>query len=82
MNNFSCNLFVWVDQTTKLVIDIRDLKITGAPGAFDKEFKEMEAKLEEVKRLVSGINVTGDDFTVIQRQITEIRYVNPSLLDC
>jgi hypothetical protein len=64
------------------VIDIRDLKITGAPGAFDKEFKEMEAKLEEVKRLVSGINVTGDDFTVIQRQITEIRYVNPALLDC
>ena len=34
----------------------------------------MESKLEEVKKLVSGVNVTGEDFDYIQRQLTEIRY--------
>ena len=57
------------DQTDELVDQGGQIKISGAPGAFDKEFRDMEAKLEEIRKIVEGHNVTSDDIKVCRSSI-------------
>ena len=50
-----------------------DIKIGGAPGAFDKEFTDMEDKLEQVRKIVDGANVTSDDIDDLKMKMEAIR---------
>ena len=52
------------DQTDQLVGQGGEIKIGGAPGAFEKVFQDMEDKLEQVRKIVEGHNVTADDIQV------------------
>ena len=61
------------DETNRLIRDGENLKVTGAPSAFDKEFSEMEAKIEEIKRIISNSNVTTADIRDIENRLATIR---------
>ena len=50
-----------------------NIKIGGAPGAFRREFEEMEKKLDEVQRILAGANVTSSDLEELEQQLDIIR---------
>jgi len=53
-----------------------EIKIGGAPGAFEKEFQEIEEKLEEVKRIVAGANISEEGLQELLERIANMRQVN------
>ena len=57
---------IWLEKGSKITYE-------GAPGAFEKEFDEMEAKLNEVKNIISGTNVTSDDLEDITKRLEEVK---------
>lgn len=65
-------------ETNLLIQEGSDIKVGGAPGAFEREFKFMEEKLEEVKRMVAGLNVTDADLDELRNRLEEVRWVPSS----
>jgi chromosome segregation ATPase len=61
------------EETDRLVTEGRNIKVSGAPGAFGKEFKEMEDKLDEVRRIIAGSNVTAEDLDSLREKLNQIR---------
>jgi hypothetical protein len=66
-------VFPTTGQTDDLIKQGSDIKIGGAPGAFDKEFQAMEDKLDEVRGIVNGANVTTDDIEDLKAKLGAIR---------
>lgn len=64
---------VAIDETTVLVRVAGEIKYGGAPGAFDKEFIAMETKLEEVKRILAGSNISIGSLDDLQSKLRLIR---------
>ena len=56
-----------------MVVKGSNIKTEGAPGAFEKEFKDMEDKLDEVRKIVDGANVTSDDIDDLKMKLEAIR---------
>ncbi len=52
------------------------IKIGGAPGAFEEEFRQMEEKLNEVRQILAGANVTGKDLDDLRDKLNLIRCVS------
>ena len=53
-----------------------NIKVSGAPGAFSREFKDMEDKLDEVRRIIAGTNVTAEDLESMTDKLAMIRYIH------
>jgi hypothetical protein len=66
---------VRLDETNVLVRVAGEIKYGGAPGAFDKEFASMESKLEEVKSILAGSNISMESLEELQLKLQQIRYV-------
>ncbi len=66
-------LLLFIGETDLLVEEGSNIKVGGAPGAFEKEFKEMEDKLDEVKRILSGANFTSADLDQLREKLNTIR---------
>ena len=62
------------DETDLLIKEGSEIKVGGAPGAFDKEFRFMEDKLEEVRRILAGTNVTEADLDDLRDRLNTARY--------
>jgi hypothetical protein len=59
-----------------------EIKYGGAPGAFDKEFISMESKLEEVKNILAGSNISLESLEELQAKLRQIRHVTtPVIVD-
>ncbi len=67
------------DETDYLVNEGSQIKIGGAPGAFEEEFRQMEEKLNEVRQILAGANVTGKDLDELRDKLNLIRYNRPAL---
>ena len=65
--------FVFAEETDRLVTEGSNIKVSGAPGAFGKEFKDMEDKLDEVRRIIAGTNVTTEDLDAMREKLNQIR---------
>jgi len=61
------------NETAALVEEGRAIKTDGAPGAFRAEFKQMEEKLDEVRRILAGANITDSDLARLEGQLNVIR---------
>lgn len=61
------------EETDILVTEGSNIKVSGAPGAFGKEFKDMEDKLDEVRRIIAGTNVTTEDLDSMKEKLNQIR---------
>ena len=70
-----CYIFCLLDETNYWVKRGSEIKIKGVIGVFDKEFEQMEKMLDEVKRIVSGANVTTVEVEELKSKILEIRSV-------
>ena len=68
-------IFCPLDETNYWVKRGSEIKIKGVIGVFDKEFEQMEKMLDEVKRIVSGANVTTVEVEELKSKILEIRSV-------
>ena len=68
-------MLVVLDETTSLVTIAGEIKYGGAPGAFDKEFLSMETKLDEVKRILAGSNISIGSLDDLQDKLRQIRLV-------
>ena len=64
---------LFTDETDELVNEGSSIKIEGAPGAFRREFQEMERKLDEVRRILAGANVTSADLDGLRDRLAVIR---------
>ncbi|XP_074646812.1 laminin subunit beta-1-like [Tubulanus polymorphus] len=60
-------------ETNRLMDDAKNIKTTGAPGAFEKEFKAMEDNLEEVKMILHNTNVSFNDINELQMKLEKLR---------
>lgn len=61
------------DETDMLIKEGSDIKVEGAPSAFDQEFKDMEDMLEDVRKILSGTNVTAQDLDELRDKLQQIR---------
>lgn len=52
-----------------------EIKITGPPSAFDQEFKDMEDKLDRVREILKGSNVSADDINDIKSKLDILKSV-------
>ena len=50
-----------------------NIKVGGAPGAFEDEFREMEEKLDKVRVILAGANITGKDLDELRDKLDTIR---------
>ena len=64
---------MFTDETNLLIKTGGEIKVGGAPGAFDREFKEMEEKLDEVKRILAGTNVSAEGLDELRDRLIQIR---------
>ena len=67
--------YIFSDQTHVLIDEAKNIKTGGPPGAFEKEFSEMEKKLDEVKEIIANSNVTMDDVEELKDMLSGIRCV-------
>ena len=67
------------DETDRLVNEGSQIKTGGAPGAFDKEFRDMEMRLEEVRNITSGANFTSKDLDELKSKLSQIRSVSEAI---
>jgi hypothetical protein len=58
-----------------LIEEIKNIKTTGAPGAFDSEFIEMERKVDEIRAILANTNVSTSDVTDLELILRNIKYV-------
>ena len=56
------------------------MKVGGVKGIFEAEFRAMEDKLDEVRRILAGTNVTRGDLDHLRDSLNIIRYTSWSLL--
>ena len=69
-------LLLFPVDTSELIRVGSNIKHGGASGAFDSEFREMEMKLDEVRRILGGnTDVPTDGIDSLQKQLAEIRYL-------
>ena len=61
-------------QTNRLIQEGSEIKIGGVKGIFEAEFRSMEDKLDEVRRILAGTNVTQHDLDRLQDSLNNIRY--------
>lgn len=67
------NNVIFAEETDRLVTEGSNIKVSGAPGAFGKEFQDMEEKLDEVRRIVAGTNITTEDLDTLREKLNQIR---------
>ncbi|CAH1782676.1 unnamed protein product [Owenia fusiformis] len=60
-------------ETNTLIDEAADIKREGAPGAFEKEFEDMENKLDQVRDIVENANITSGDITDLKEKLRAIR---------
>ena len=74
---FLCHFHVvlFLGQTSRLIHEGSEIKVGGVKGIFEAEFRAMEDKLDEVRRILSGTNVTQHDLDRLQDSLNLIRYV-------
>ena len=60
------------DETLRLIDYARRIKETGSPGAYKDQFADIEHKLSEIHRLISGTNVTEDDVREVEKLVNEL----------
>lgn len=61
------------DQTQDIVRSANDVSVSGAIKAFDEEFRLMQANIDEIKRILSGVNTTQVDIQDITEKLDMIR---------
>jgi len=61
------------NETTILINEGKGIATGGSPGAFEAEFREMEIKLEEVRRILHGTGLPSDGLDDIRRRLEIIR---------
>ncbi|XP_070559223.1 laminin subunit beta-1-like [Ptychodera flava] len=61
------------NQTNHEIDRAKDIQHTGAPGAYDEQFQEMEDKLEKIKDLLTAPNVTEAEVVDLQNDLDQIR---------
>ncbi|XP_006825989.1 laminin subunit beta-1-like [Saccoglossus kowalevskii] len=61
------------NQTDYEIDRAQNIKHTGAPGAYDDEFQEMEDKLDKIKKLLVAPNVTEAEVEDLQKDLADIR---------
>lgn len=60
-------------ETTILLKNGSEIKYGGAPGAFDREFSYMESKLDEVKKILAGSNISVEGLEDLQAKLRQLR---------
>ena len=65
----------FLDQTDLLIRQGSDIKIGGAPGAFEKEFQWMEEKLDDIRRILGLSNITEDDISSLRHKLDVLRWI-------
>lgn len=60
-------------ETSILIKQGSEIKHGGASGAFEEEFLEMERKLEEVKQILAGTDVSVEGLDEIEERLRIIR---------
>ena len=63
----------FTDETQRQIGIGGNIKISGPPSAFEKEFQEMEKKLEEVKKILNGTGVTQADLDQITEKLEDLK---------
>jgi len=66
---------MFIEETTILISEGKLIKGGGASGAFEREFREMEDKLEEVRRILNGTGVSSSGLEDLRRRIKIIRLI-------
>ncbi|RUS71396.1 hypothetical protein EGW08_020851, partial [Elysia chlorotica] len=61
------------DQTHNIVRRANDVSVTGAIKAFDEEFRLMQASIDEIEKILSGVNTTQVDIRNITDKLDMIR---------
>lgn len=60
-------------RTDRLVEDARRIKTKGTTGAYKGEFQEIENRLLEIEKIISGANVTQTDVAGMEQLINALR---------
>ena len=66
-------------QTNRLILEGSEMKVGGVRGIFEAEFRAMEDKLDEVRRILAGTNVTRYDLDHLRDSLNLIGYVSSLL---
>ncbi|KAL5014853.1 hypothetical protein ScPMuIL_009123 [Solemya velum] len=61
------------DQTDDLVSDAKNITVTGVDRAFEKEFRQMEDNLKEIRDIINNANITSADIMDLERSLNETR---------
>ena len=64
------------DKTNNLTARADQITVEGGLSAFEKEFRDMEAKLREVETILNGTDVTPVDLQEIRDKIDQLRYMS------
>ena len=50
-----------------------DIKATGVESAFNKEFKQMEDNLAEIRQIVRNANISSEDIRDLENMLKTLR---------
>jgi len=65
---------MYAEETVILLKNGSEIKYGGAPGAFEREFVYMETILEEVRRIISGSNISVEGLENLMDKLQQLRY--------
>lgn len=60
-------------QTSALLDDATRIKTTGAERAFDKEFRQMERNMDEIREIVNNASVASSDMKELEYIVKQLR---------
>ncbi|XP_033744359.1 laminin subunit beta-2-like [Pecten maximus] len=60
-------------QTSRLLDDATRIKTTGAERAFDKEFRQMEQNMDEIRHIVNNASVASTDMKDLEDILKQLR---------
>ena len=61
-------------RTQDLIEDARTIQVSGAAGAFDKEFRHMEKMIDEIRQIIESAQISGVDVHDIEDLLQSVRY--------
>lgn len=61
------------DETRRVIEEAKQIKTTGATGAYTKEFEAMERKLDTIRNLLRNASISGQEINSLQKLETDLR---------
>lgn len=66
-------MFILTGQTESLIEEAKNIKSSGTEKVFDKEFRQMEENIEEIRNIITSAGITSTDLQDIDNMLQNLR---------